>query len=352
MKPKQPKTKIVCTIGPASRSVEKLTALMKAGMSVARLNFAHGTLGQHAADIENIRLAAVQAGVQCPIFIDLPGPKIRVGKLKHEPLDLKKGHVVWLNGRKLMSVFHDSIPVDYPQLAQSVQKDSLIYLNDGFIQMRVLDMRHSAVKCEVLVGGSLLSHKGLNIPDGKIFVDPVTPEDLRFVDFGLEHGIDLFGVSFIETAADISKVKAYAREKGKKIRTIAKIERAEAVENLDKILRVTDMAMVARGDLGVQIPLENVPFAQKTIIQKGRQRGIPVITATQMLESMVHNVRPTRAEVSDVANAILDGTAAVMLSEETAIGEYPVETVAIMAKITAVAEKSIPAKRAPKSNTL
>jgi len=345
--PKHTKTQIVCTIGPASRSVEKLAALMNAGMSFARLNFAHGTLGQHAADIANIRTAAAQTQVPCSIFIDLPGPKIRVGKLKHEPLYLKKGHVVWLNGRKLMGVFHDSIPVDYPQLSQSVEKGALIYLNDGFIQMRVLDIHHSAVKCEVLVGGELLSHKGLNIPDGKLMVEPVTSEDLRFVDFGMEHGIELFGVSFIETAADIARVKAYAREKGKKIQTIAKIERAEAVQNLDKILRVTDMVMVARGDLGVQIPLETVPYTQKTIIRKARQRGIPAITATQMLESMVHNIRPTRAEVSDVANAILDGTTAVMLSEETAIGEYPVETVEMMAKITQSVEYEFPKARRP-----
>src|SRR5579871_2380503 len=266
--PKHPKTKIVCTVGPASRSVEKLAELMKAGMNLARLNFAHGTLAQHAADIANIRAASAKAGIPCSIFIDLPGPKIRVGKLKHEPLYLKKGHLVWLNGRKLMRVFHDSIPVDYPQLSQSVQEGAMIYLNDGFIQMRVLELRHSAVKCEVLVGGELLSHKGLNIPDGKLFVEPVTPEDLRFVDFGLEQGIDHFGVSFIETAEDIRKVKAHARSKGRKIHTIAKIERAEAVENLDSILKVTDMVMVARGDLGVQIPLEEVPLVQKTIIRK------------------------------------------------------------------------------------
>ena len=340
MKPhKHPKTKIVCTIGPASRSAEKLTALMKAGMNLARLNFAHGTLGQHAADIANIRAAAAQLNVHCPIFIDLPGPKIRVGKLRHEPVFLQKGHSIYLTTRKIIRLFHESLPVDYPQLAQSVKKGDLIYLNDGFIQLRVEDIRSSLVKCEVLVGGNLFSHKGLNIPDGKLFIEPVTGDDLRFVDFGLEHGIDLFGVSFIERGEDIVKVKAYAREKGKKIHTIAKIERAEAVQNLEKILRVTDMVMVARGDLGVQIPLENVPFTQKTIIHKARQKGIPIITATQMLESMVHNVRPTRAEVSDVANAILDGTTAVMLSEETAIGEYPVETVEMMAKIAHSVER-------------
>jgi pyruvate kinase len=271
-------------------------------------------------------------------LIDLPGPKIRVGKLKHEPLHLRKGHVVYLTSRKILRLFHESIPVDYPQLAQSVKKGSLIYLNDGFILLKVEEVRTSLIKCEVVVGGSLLSYKGLNIPDGKLFVEPVTEQDLRFVDFGLEQGIDLFGVSFMEKAEDILKVKAYARKNGRKIHTVAKIERAEAVQNLDKILKVTDMVMVARGDLGVQIPLEEVPLVQKLIIQKARHRGVPVITATQMLESMVHNVRPTRAEVSDVANAILDGTTAVMLSEETAIGEYPVETVEMMAKIACAVE--------------
>jgi pyruvate kinase len=218
---------------------------------------------------------------------------------------------------------------------------SLIYLNDGFIQLRVDEIRQSLVKCEVMVGGSLTSFKGLNIPDGKLFVEPVTAQDLKYVDFGLEQGVDLFGVSFLEKAADILKVKAYARKKGRKIRTVAKIERAEAVHHLDSILKVTDMVMVARGDLGVQIPLEQVPLVQKRIIRKARARGVPVITATQMLESMVHNVRPTRAEVSDVANAILDGTDFIMLSEETAIGEYPLETVQMMVKIAKSVETSL-----------
>lgn len=338
MKSEHPKTTIVCTIGPASRSEEKLSQLMRAGMGMARLNFAHGTLAQHTTDIKRIREVAKREKTQCSILIDLPGPKIRVGKLKHEPLHLRKGHVVYLTSRKILRLFHESIPVDYPQLAQSVKKGSLIYLNDGFILLKVEEVRTSLIKCEVVVGGSLLSYKGLNIPDGKLFVEPVTEQDLRFVDFGLEQGIDLFGVSFMEKAEDILKVKAYARKNGRKIHTVAKIERAEAVQNLDKILKVTDMVMVARGDLGVQIPLEEVPLVQKLIIQKARHRGVPVITATQMLESMVHNVRPTRAEVSDVANAILDGTTAVMLSEETAIGEYPVETVEMMAKIACAVE--------------
>lgn len=338
MKSNRPKTKIVCTIGPASRSGEKLSQLMRAGMGVARLNFAHGTLAQHAMDIKRIRAVAKRLKVTCSILIDLPGPKIRVGKLKHDPLHLRKDSLIYLTSGKPLPKPHQSLPVDYPQLCQSVKKGGLVYLNDGFIQLRVKVVGASKVKCKVLIGGSLLSYKGVNIPDGKLFVDPVTEQDLHYLDFGLEHRVDLFGVSFMEKAGDILKVKAHAQKKGRKIQTVAKIERAEAVQNLDQILKVTDMVMVARGDLGVQIPLEEVPLVQKRIIRKARHQGIPVITATQMLESMVHNIRPTRAEVSDVANAILDGTNAVMLSEETAIGEYPVETVEMMAKIALAVE--------------
>ena len=310
-----------------------LVEMMRRGMTMARLNFAHGTLAQHTQDIKNIRLAAHREKLHFPILIDLPGPKIRVGKLKHDPLHLRQGHVLWLTTRKILGLFLDRIPVDYPQLTQSVKKGSLIYLNDGFIQLRVLEVKESTVKCEVLMGGNLLSHKGLNLPDAKMFVEPVTEQDLRYMEFGLKQGVDLYGVSFVEKASDILKIKAAAKGLGYKIRTVAKIERAEAVKNLDAILKVTDAVMVARGDLGVQIPLEDVPLVQKSIIHKARLKGIPVITATQMLESMVHNVRPTRAEVSDVANAILDGTTAVMLSEETAIGDYPLETVEMMARI-------------------
>ena len=333
MKSKQPKTKIVCTIGPASRSEKMLLGMMRRGMTMARLNFAHGTLAQHSRDIKNIRLAAHHEKLHFPILIDLPGPKIRVGKLKHEPLHLRQGHVIWLTTRKILGLFLDRIPVDYPQLTQSVKKGSLIYLNDGFIQLKVLEIKESAVKCEVLMGGNLLSHKGLNLPDAKMFVEPVTGEDVKYMEFGLKQGVDLYGVSFVEKAADILKIKSIAKGMGCKIRTVAKIERAEAVKNIDSILKVTDAVMVARGDLGVQIPLEEVPLVQKSIIHKARLRGIPVITATQMLESMVHNIRPTRAEVSDVANAILDGTTAVMMSEETAIGDYPLETVEMMVRI-------------------
>jgi pyruvate kinase len=339
MKPKHHKTKIVCTIGPSCQSENILGRMMRAGMTIARLNFAHGNLAQHGHDIHRIREVARRLGRPCDVLIDLPGPKIRLGKLKKEPLHLKKGHSVRLTTQETPGTAQ-RLYVNYPKLPQSVRKGGLIYLNDGFLQLEVLKIEKTEVYCKVLIGGPLLSFKGLNLPKAKLFVEPVTENDLRFLDFGLAHGVDLFGVSFIEKAGDILKVKAHARGNGRKIRTVAKIERAEALRNLGGILKVTDMVMVARGDLGVQIPIEDVPLAQKGIIHAGLKRGVPVITATQMLESMVHNVRPTRAEVTDVANAILDGTSAVMLSEETAIGEYPVETVEMMARIAHKAESA------------
>jgi len=338
MKKRERRTQIVCTIGPASRSESILAEMMRRGMGMARLNFAHGTQSQHAEDIKLIRSAAARVGKPCGILIDLPGPKIRVGKLRHEPLHLRKGHSLWLTSQKIIGLFTDRVPVDYPHLAESVRVGSLVFLNDGFLQLKVEEVRNSAVKCRVLMGGDLFSRKGLNLPGSPMFVEPVTDLDLRYIEFGLSQGVDLFGISFLEKASDIRKAKAFAAKKGRRIRTVAKIERAEALENIDEILGVADMVMVARGDLGVQIPLEDVPFAQKGIIRKARARKVPVITATQMLESMVQNVRPTRAEVSDVANAILDGTDAVMLSAETAIGTYPLETVEMMARIALRAE--------------
>jgi pyruvate kinase len=332
------KTGIICTIGPASRSEKMLVELIRAGMNVARLNFAHGTLVQHAEDIGRIRMAAKMARRTCDILIDLPGPKIRVGKLKNEPLQLHRGQTLWLTSAKKQSSHLGYIPVDYPDLNRSLRKGSLVYLNDGFIQLKVESEKPPAAKCKVLVGGLLLSHKGLNFPSCPIYLEPVTETDVQYLAFGLANGVDLFGISFLVSAKDILKAKTFAKARGKVIRTVAKIERAEAVKNLDSILKVTDMVMVARGDLGVQIPLEQVPLVQKRIIRDARRRGVPAITATQMLESMVEHIRPTRAEVSDVANAILDGTDYVMLSEETAIGQYPVEAVEWMHKIARAVE--------------
>jgi len=332
------KTKIVCTIGPASRSEAVLERLMCGGMVVARLNFAHGTLDGHRDDIRRIRAVAEKLQRHCMILADLPGPKIRIGRLLEEPLLLETGDEVVLTVKDLAGTA-DQIPVEYKQLPESVTPGNLIFLNDGFIQLQVEKVSGEEVFCRTVIGGPLLSHKGLSIPGAKIVADAVSETDLDFVAFALQQGVDAFGVSFAETAEDILKVKRFVQAKGQSAYVVAKIERAEAIDNFDKILSAADAIMIARGDLGVQIPLQDVPAAQKKLIHLANLLGRPVITATQMLVSMTENIRPTRAEVSDVANAILDGTDAVMLSEETAIGRYPVETVEMIGKIALSAER-------------
>ncbi|MBN1277162.1 MAG: pyruvate kinase [Deltaproteobacteria bacterium] len=340
------KTKIVCTIGPASRSEAVLERLLLQGMNVARLNFAHGTLQEHSENIRRIRAVAAGLKRSCMIMADLPGPKIRIGKLLDEPLLLEKGNEVILTTAKGPAGAANQIPVEYRRLAESVSPGSLIFLNDGFIQLQVERVSGEEVFCRTVIGGPLLSYKGLSLPGVKIFTDAVSNTDLKFVAFALEEGVDAFGVSFVEGEDDILKVKGFAQERGQAVYVVAKIERAEAIDNFDAILFAADAVMIARGDLGVQIPLEEVPPLQKKLINKANLLGRPVITATQMLLSMTENIRPTRAEVSDVANAILDGTDAVMLSEETAIGRYPVETVEMISKIAASAERERKAIRA------
>ncbi len=332
------KTKIVCTIGPASRSRSVLKELIESGMNVARLNLSHGSLEEHREDIRHIRSVSAGLGRLVLILVDLPGPKIRVGRLDREPLELKKGDIVTLTTEDVLGR-SSLIPVSYERLPESVSRGSTVYLNDGFIQLRVQGVAGSEVRCKVMVGGDLLSHKGLNLPKARIFAEPVTEKELALVDFGLKEGVNAFSVSFVEKAEDILKVKEFARKKAKPIHVVAKIERAEAVKNIGGILQAADAIMIARGDLGVQIPIEHVPAVQKSLIRKSNLRGLPVITATQMLHSMTDNSRPTRAEAADVANAILDGTDAVMLSEETAIGKYPVETVRMMARIARSIER-------------
>jgi pyruvate kinase len=332
------KTKIVCTIGPASGSEAVVERLILQGMNVARLNFAHGTLQGHSENIGCIRAVAAKLQRNCLIMADLPGPKIRIGKLLEEPLMLEKGNAVVLTTKDIAGT-SGKIPVDYKRLAESVAPGSMIFLNDGFIQLKVEKVSGGDVFCRTVIGGPLLSYKGLNFPGVKIFADAVSETDLGYVAFALRQGVDAFSVSFAETAEDIRKVKAFAKEKGQSAYVIAKIERAEAIDNFDAIVSAADAIMIARGDLGVQIPIEDVPAVQKKLINKANLLGRPVITATQMLLSMTENIRPTRAEVSDVANAIFDGTDAVMLSEETAIGKYPVETVEMIAKIAASAER-------------
>ena len=332
------KTKIVCTIGPASRSPQVLKKMITSGMTVARLNFSHGTLEQHRRDIRQIRRVASGMNRPVSIMIDLPGSKIRVGTLHIEPILLKKGEIVALTiGDNPCDSHH--IPIDYKQLPESVSKGSIVYLNDGFITLRVNVVDSNGVQCRVVNGGPVFSHKGVNLPGAKLFVESVTEKDLRYVSFGLRENVHIFGASFIKNANDVRIIKEYAEKKGVPVHVIAKIERREAVKNFDAILKAADGIMIARGDLGMEIPIEDVPVVQKQLIRRANLAGLPVITATQMLESMTENSRPTRAEVTDVANAILDGTDAVMLSEETAIGKYPLEAVQMMAKIATSIER-------------
>lgn len=331
------KTKIVCTIGPASSSEEMIRKLMLTGMNVARINFSHGNFESHSEVIRRVRKVAAELNRTVAILADLPGPKIRIGKLEKEPIMLHKGNFVTLTVDEELGN-EKRIPVSYKQLPESVVSGSLIYLSDGFIQLRCLEISGNDVLCEVLIGGELYSHKGLNLPGAKIFLDPVTEKDFKILEFALSKEIDIFSISFIESAEDIHKVRNFAAARGKSIHIVAKIERRQAVENIHEILKETDGLMVARGDLGVEIPIQEVPSVQKEIIQSAKLLGIPVITATHMLASMTNNIRPTRAEATDVANAILDGTDAVMLSEETAVGNYPVEAVEIMAKIAKATE--------------
>jgi pyruvate kinase len=331
-------TKIVCTIGPVSSSEDKLKELILAGLNVARINFSHGDLNQHLETIKNIRRVSSDLNRIVNIMADLPGPRIRVGNMGEEPITLKAGNRVFLttddvNGNE------EIIPVNYDKLYESISPDSDVFLNDGFIQLRCRGITDKGAECEVLVGGMLTSHKGMNLPGSRLFINSITEKDLEFMDFALSQGIHTFSLSFIEKADDIRKAREFAESRGKKIYLIAKIEREEAVRNIDEIIEEADAIMLARGDLGVEVPIQEVPILQKVIIHKANLAGKPVITATHMLESMIENTRPTRAEVTDVANAILDGTDAVMLSGETTIGKYPVESVKMMAEIAVKTEE-------------
>jgi pyruvate kinase len=311
--------------------------MIESGMSVARLNGSHGEFREHAENIRNIRAAASQKRRMISIIIDLPGVKMRIGRLQNGSLLLKKGDKVVLTTRNILGT-QSLIPVEYKQLPKSVTNGQIIFLNDGFIQLKVEGVSGREVLCRVSIGGKLLSHKGLNLPGTNLKIDPITAKDLKIVEFGLKQGVHVFGLSFVERARDIIKVREFAKQRGHSVYLVAKIERRGAIENFDEILKAADAVMIARGDLGVEIPIEEVPGIQKRLIQKANIMGRPVITATQMLESMTQNVRPTRAEVNDVANAILDGTDAIMLSQETAIGDYPIETVRMMAKIAETTE--------------
>ncbi len=332
--------KIVCTIGPASCSPRIIRRLVEAGMDVARLNFSHGTHAEHAQNIVALRAAAVEQEKPIAILADLQGPKIRTGPLAgSRPVKLRTGQRFVITTAKVLG---DSTRVSttFRPLPREVHRGDRVLLSDGLIELRVAQVRGSEVICEVVNGGALGEHKGINLPGIKLKVPALTPKDREDLAFALKHGANYIAVSFVRRPEDVLLAKSLIRRAGKSIPVIAKLEKPEAIENLDAILRAADGVMVARGDLGVEMNPERVPVVQKTIIARARHFRRPVITATQMLESMTENPRPTRAEASDVANAIFDGSDAVMLSAETASGKYPVEAVSMMAKIIAEAEAS------------
>ncbi|WP_456368208.1 pyruvate kinase [Thermococcus sp.] len=331
------KTKIIATLGPASISERTITSMVRAGMSVARINFAHGNLEQHERAIKLVRKVSEKLDRPVAILGDLPGVKIRVGEIEGGSVSLRRWQTITLTTRDVVGN-EGVIPVEFKDFPKLVSKGDIIYLSDGFIALRVEEVRDQDVICKVLVGGTLFSHKGINIPKARLAIEAVTEKDLEFVRFSIEHGIDAVGISFVGSAYDVLKIKRFVDANGGRIFTIAKIERPDAVRNFEEILRAADGIMIARGDLGVEMPIEKLPIIQKKLIRRANWVGKPVITATQMLESMTHEKLPTRAEVTDVANAILDGTDAVMLSEETAVGKYPVEAVKMMSRIARTTE--------------
>jgi pyruvate kinase len=333
------RTKIIATIGPASWGEEVLPRLIEAGADVLRLNFSHADRDRHARTIEAIRGAAEQVGREVAVLGDLPGPKLRIGELRDDVAELRTGMHVQLTPREIEGD-EQTIPVDWPGVA-SLHEDELVYLADGAIRLRVLEPEDGGVDAEVEVGGTLSSHKGMNIP-GAAAAGGTTDEDLGWVEFAVEHGADLLAVSFVSTAADLEPVAERLRALDADQPLIAKIEKRQAATNAEEIVAAaTGGIMVARGDLGIELPLAEVPVVQKRLIRAAGRRSKPVITATQMLASMVTERRPTRAEVTDVANAIYDGTDAVMLSEETAIGRHPVEAVKTMDRIARATEPDL-----------
>ncbi|MGE5239008.1 MAG: pyruvate kinase [Chloroflexota bacterium] len=331
------KTKIVCTIGPASESPEVMRQLIRAGMNVARLNFSHGDFSSHKEVIENLRAASAAEGSRIAIMADLSGPKMRIGKFAAEPIELKTGDDFTLTTDDIIGD-GTRVSISFARLPQSVKAGDTLYLNDGYIQMEVSKVQGSDVRCRVIVGGELRSRKGLNLPDIDLGISAFTDRDRECLKFALENGVDAVSQSFVEGPADIEAVRRAAADFGHNPFIIAKIERTRALSRIDEIIEAADGIMIARGDLGVEVPIEEIAIVQKDVMRRSNMRAKPVITATQMLESMTDNRRPTRAEATDVANAILDGTDCVMLSGESAMGKYPAEAVAMLGKIAAATE--------------
>lgn len=341
-----PKTKIVCTIGPASDSPAVMKEMMEAGMNIARLNFSHGDFATHKKVIESLRAVSQSLGRRIAIMADLSGPKMRIGTVSPEPIELKPGDTFVLTTEEIKGN-RGRVSVSFTPLPRSVKPGDILFLNDGYIELRVDKVEGHDVFCTVRVGGELGSRKGLNIPGIDLGISAFTERDHECLKFALENGVDAVSQSFVERGDDIKAVRKAAANLGYHPFVIAKIERAGAIERIDEILEAADGIMIARGDLGVEVPIEQIALVQKRLVRCARMRGKPVITATQMLESMTNNRRPTRAEATDVANAILDGTDCVMLSGESAKGRYPVDAVAMLAKIARATEADRPKTPVP-----
>jgi pyruvate kinase len=335
------RTKIVCTLGPATDTEPVIREVIRAGMDIARINFSHGTHEEHARRIALVRRIAEEENKLVSIMGDLQGPKYRVGVLPEAGTLLTVGQEVTFSAQQPFSAAADKtiIPLPHPDLILVMRPEQRVLIDDGALELRVLDMpANDEVRCQVVTGGMLTSHKGVAVPGARLAIIPITEKDRTDITFALEQQVDALAQSFVRSAADVRALREIVTSRGGRQYIVAKIEKPEAINDLANILREVDGVMVARGDLGVEAPAEEVPFYQKKIIQSCLHAGIPVITATQMLQSMIHAPRPTRAEASDVANAVLDGTDAVMLSAETATGEYPVEAVRALERISSRAE--------------
>ena len=355
------KTKVVCTIGPASKDEKILQKLILSDMDIVRINTSHSNKQEILEIVEIVRRISKKYGKNTAIMLDLQGPKIRIGKLEkeitiedEEKIILTTDNNYKVSRENIKDGIEEVIKVDYDKLIEDIYVGAIIFIDDGLIECRVLEIKKSKkiAVCKVVRGGVLKSRKGINLPGISVSIDSVTKRDLNFLNFGLNLGVDFIAQSFVRNAEDVKKIKEIIKDKGSNAMVIAKIEKYEAVDNFDDILKHTDAVMIARGDLGIEVKAEDVPSIQKTIIIKSNMVGKPVITATQMLDSMIRNPRPTRAEVSDVANAILDGSDAVMLSGETAVGKYPVESLKMIVKIIKKTEMVLDYDAIIRNNTI
>ncbi len=332
LKNKMKKTKIVVTVGPASESVEILEKLLREGMNIMRLNFSHGDVAEHQARLDNFRTAQKNTGIAGEVLQDLSGPKIRLGDFAEGEVLLIAGQNIIITTEQIVGDVH-RVSVNYPQFPREVKVGEAVMLDDGRKKLQVERIDGEEVTCTVVVGGNIKNRRGVNLPDSKLSVKALTEKDMKDLEFGVTNAVDYVALSFVREASDIVELRDALHARGSTTKIIAKIETPQAIANIDAIISAVDGAMVARGDLGIEEPYEKVPMFQKMIIKKCNEAGKFVITATQMLESMVENPTPTRAEVSDIADAILEGTDALMLSEETALGAHPVEAVQVMTRV-------------------